>query len=188
MKAAENRMLDSKREMETLDELSDMRSRNARMERVDVDGLMEKLQTQRAERSQSDLTPQELQKLQAEEADEALIRKVFSKVNADGTSQTAPVKSAKLAASDAHSDSGSSEDDTSLPSAKPTVDSSRPPEDLITIKRRADDVPSVHALLSEQARSMLSAPSTKSKPTMAASKKSKPNSMFAGLKMKSKIK
>ncbi|KAI9474814.1 CWC16 protein, partial [Zychaea mexicana] len=42
MKALENRTLDSKREMEILDALDEIRLRNARSERVDVDDVLER--------------------------------------------------------------------------------------------------------------------------------------------------
>jgi hypothetical protein len=43
MKALENRTLDSKREMDILDALDEIRTRNARSERVDVDDVLDKL-------------------------------------------------------------------------------------------------------------------------------------------------
>ncbi|KAI9280298.1 CWC16 protein [Umbelopsis sp. AD052] len=46
MKALENRTEDSKREMDILDALDEIRTRNARSERVDVDDVMGKLSTE----------------------------------------------------------------------------------------------------------------------------------------------
>jgi hypothetical protein len=43
MKALENRTIDSKREMDILDALDEIRTRNARSERVDVDDVLDKL-------------------------------------------------------------------------------------------------------------------------------------------------
>ncbi|KAF7298002.1 Aha1-N domain-containing protein [Mycena chlorophos] len=80
MKVLENRTTDSKREMEILDALQDIRARNARIERTgnassSVDLLarigVEELQDEEA-----------LERKRAEEEDEKLVREVFSKVAA----------------------------------------------------------------------------------------------------------
>ncbi|KAG1613807.1 hypothetical protein G6F44_013312 [Rhizopus delemar] len=46
MKALENRTLDSKREMEILDALDEIRTRNARSERIDVDEVLNRFSTE----------------------------------------------------------------------------------------------------------------------------------------------
>jgi hypothetical protein len=76
MKALENRTVDSKREMDILDALQDIRARNARNERVgqSVD-LLERVRMEEIE------TEEDLEKRKAEEEDEALVRQVFSKVS-----------------------------------------------------------------------------------------------------------
>lgn len=76
MKALENRTVDSKREMDILDALQDIRARNARNERVgqSVD-LMERIGVEEIE------TEEDLQKQLEEEEDEKLVRQVFSKVS-----------------------------------------------------------------------------------------------------------
>ena len=76
MKALENRTVDSKREMDILDALQDIRARNARNERVgqSVD-LLERIRAEDIE------TEEDLEKKRAEEEDEALVRQVFSKVS-----------------------------------------------------------------------------------------------------------
>lgn len=75
MKALENRTVDSKREMDILDALQDIRARNARNERVgqSVD-LVERLGLEEVE------TEEEREKRLLEEEDEKLVREVFSKV------------------------------------------------------------------------------------------------------------
>jgi hypothetical protein len=75
MKALENRTIDSKREMDILDALQDIRARNARNERVgqSVD-MVARINTQEIE----DEETAEREKL--EEEDEKLVREVFSKV------------------------------------------------------------------------------------------------------------
>ncbi|KAJ3554585.1 hypothetical protein NM688_g3030 [Phlebia brevispora] len=75
MKALENRTVDSKREMDILDALQDIRARNARNERVgqSVD-LVARITEQEVE------TEEDLERKRAEEEDERLVRQVFSKV------------------------------------------------------------------------------------------------------------
>ncbi len=77
MKALENRTEDSKREMDILDALQDIRARNARNERVgnsSVD-LMEMEEIETAE---------DLERKKLEEEDEKLVRQVFSKIPDSG--------------------------------------------------------------------------------------------------------
>lgn len=76
MKALENRTVDSKREMDILDALQDIRARNARNERVgqDVD-LEARITPQEVE------TEEDMERKRAEEEDERIVRQVFSKVS-----------------------------------------------------------------------------------------------------------
>lgn len=76
MKALENRTVDSKREMDILDALQDIRARNARNERVGqaVD-LVARITPEEVE------TEEDLERKRAEEEDEKLVREVFSKVS-----------------------------------------------------------------------------------------------------------
>ena len=72
MKALENRTVDSKREMDILDALQDIRARNARNERVaqqSVD-LVARITREEIE------TEEDLEKKRAEEEDEKLVREV----------------------------------------------------------------------------------------------------------------
>jgi len=79
MKALENRTVDSKREMDILDALQDIRARNARNERVgqSVD-LLATISREEIE------TEQDLQKRLQDEEDEEIVRSVFSKVATPG--------------------------------------------------------------------------------------------------------
>ena len=76
MKALENRTVDSKREMDILDALQDIRARNARNERVgqSVD-LVARITADEVE------TEEDLERKRAEEEDERIVRQVFSKVS-----------------------------------------------------------------------------------------------------------
>lgn len=94
MKALENRTVDSKREMDILDALQDIRARNARNERVgqSVD-LLDRIGLEEVE------TEEDLRRKEEEEEDEKLVREVFSKVampagpsSSDGPSTTVTVK------------------------------------------------------------------------------------------------
>ncbi|KAF9269935.1 DUF572-domain-containing protein [Marasmius fiardii PR-910] len=79
MKALENRTIDSKREMDILDALQDIRARNARLERagntVDVVEVLGK--REREEEEDEEMKRKRLD----DEEDEKLVREVFSKVD-----------------------------------------------------------------------------------------------------------
>jgi len=77
MKALENRTTDSKREMDVLDALHDIRARNARNERFDQDELQGILDARLEV-----LDEEEQQKKLEEEEDEKMVREVFSKARA----------------------------------------------------------------------------------------------------------
>lgn len=130
MKALENRTQDSKREMDILDALQDIRARNARNERVahgESAELLDKLARDEVEDEE-----EKAKRLEVEE-DEKLVREVFSKVNAAGSS------TAQLPRQDSPSD-----EDTPAPA--PTF----------TVKRKADgEEPELHKLLSDNAKSLL---------------------------------
>ncbi|SPO24192.1 related to YJU2 - Essential nuclear protein, putative spliceosomal component [Ustilago trichophora] len=83
MKQLEARTLDSKREMEILDALQDIRTRNARLERVDTDAVLAKLHNKSIGPSApGGLTAKDVEEeeqAKAEEEDEALVQKYFGK-------------------------------------------------------------------------------------------------------------
>ena len=76
MKALENRTLDSKREMDILDALDEIRTRNARNERVDADSLLGKIIVENA------LSREEEKRMQEEE-DERVAKAIFQNVDGD---------------------------------------------------------------------------------------------------------
>ncbi|KAI9510372.1 DUF572-domain-containing protein [Russula earlei] len=79
MKALENRTIDSKREMDILDALHDIRARNARNERMgQSDDLVGRIGREEV------VSPEEEQRRREEEEDEKLVREVFSKVSVPG--------------------------------------------------------------------------------------------------------
>lgn len=87
MKALENRTVDSKREMDRLDALQDMRARNARNERLaqSVD-LLATLGKEEVE------TDEDMQRRQEEEEDEKTVQAVFSKVTLPGSATSLTIK------------------------------------------------------------------------------------------------
>lgn len=142
MKALENRTTDSKREMDILDALQDIRARNARNERVaqgkDTDDLIERLQ--RGEEEDDEAREKRL----ADEEDEALVREVFSKVNVPGPSSL--ILGASPVAGD---DSPNGEGSASSSSV------------TLTVKRKAEgEQPELRSLLSDSTKSLLSSKSS----------------------------
>ncbi|KAG6891143.1 protein CWC16 [Termitomyces sp. T32_za158] len=87
MKALENRTTDSKREMDILDALQDIRARNARNERVgnSVD-LLAQLGMEEVE------IAEDAERRRLEEEDEMLVQEIFSKIPAGGGGATVTVK------------------------------------------------------------------------------------------------
>ena len=75
MKALENRTVDSKREMDILDALHDIRARNARNERVGkADDLVTRIGREEV------VSPEDERRRREEDEDEKLVREVFSRV------------------------------------------------------------------------------------------------------------
>ncbi|KAJ7072658.1 CWC16 protein [Mycena amicta] len=84
MKVLENRTTDSKREMEILDALQDIRARNARIERTGNDSSVDLMARIGVEELENEET---LERRREEEEDEKLVRQVFSKIEAGPSSE-----------------------------------------------------------------------------------------------------
>ncbi|KAJ7647671.1 CWC16 protein [Roridomyces roridus] len=126
MKVLENRTTDSKREMDILDALQDIRARNARNERVGNTTSVDLLARIGIEELENE---EDLERKRMEEEDEQQVREVFSKV-------TMPTASSS--------------------STPPTDGEEVPAPTVVTIKRKADDMePSLHSLLPDSARSLI---------------------------------
>ncbi|KZT03425.1 DUF572-domain-containing protein [Laetiporus sulphureus 93-53] len=144
MKALENRTVDSKREMDILDALQDIRARNARNERVgqSVD-LIERTGMEEIE------TEEDKERKRLEEEDEKLIREVFAKVPVAGAGP-----------SSSRSPEGSAANGEASPPA------------VVTLKRKADGVESdVQSLLPEEARALISSKTKVFAPPLLKKKK-----------------
>ncbi|PWN20446.1 DUF572-domain-containing protein [Microstroma glucosiphilum] len=81
MQSLEARQAESKREMEVLDALQDIRTRNAKLDRVDTGDVLDRLERNRKRRAEElsavDLEAEERRR--AEEEDEELVKKYFSR-------------------------------------------------------------------------------------------------------------
>lgn len=89
MAALENQTTDAKVEMDILDKLQDIRTRNARTERADVDAVLDRISSRAPDDYLTQAAKAELEKFrQEEEEDEAEVRRVFGKVNAATTGST----------------------------------------------------------------------------------------------------
>jgi hypothetical protein len=87
MKVLENKTVDSKREMDILDALQDIRARNARNERAgQSDDLLSRLALQEVE------DEEDAERKRLEEEDEKLVEEVFSKVQASAGPSLITVK------------------------------------------------------------------------------------------------
>ncbi|KDN38094.1 DUF572-domain-containing protein [Tilletiaria anomala UBC 951] len=145
MKALEQRTLESKREMEIADMLQDIRTRNARNERLDIDTVTVSLEKGKGR----SLNPEAEEQRLAEEEDELLVRKYF-----------APVL---------QSDVSPSEDSVETPKDEKRSPSIRKP--VMAVKRAISEEPDPASLLSERARAQLVA----AKSALPAVKKRKAN-------------
>lgn len=127
MKALENRTVDSKREMDVLDALHDIRARNARNERVgQSEDIIARLGREEV------LSPEDEQRRREEEEDERLVREVFSKV-------------AMPVAGPSHKPGEGSDDETPAPTM------------VTVKRKADDVEPDLKSLLPESTRAMVNA-------------------------------
>lgn len=174
MKALERRTEESKREMEVMDALQDIRSRNARMDRVNVDDVLQ----HHLDKGKSKVSAEELERLQQEEEDEILVKKYFSRDLAEeGSSAKTMPEESSISALSSHSPDTPEDSASALPVAT-----------SISVKRAravGDDgteaEPDVTSLLSENARMHLLGTSTTKAPS---SKKKKATSAFGIVRKK----
>lgn len=75
MKALEKRQQESRREMEVMDALQDIRTRNARLERVDTADVLQRLE----QKGKAKLTAEEQEQQALEDEDERLVQRYFGR-------------------------------------------------------------------------------------------------------------
>jgi hypothetical protein len=80
MKRLENKTYDSKRELDIVEALDEIRTMNARMERVDTDAVFDRIVNEGSIITQPIEEDPLMEEGEEEEEDEAIIRKAFSKV------------------------------------------------------------------------------------------------------------
>jgi len=113
MKVLENRTIDSKREMDILDALQDIRAKNARIERVgQTIDLVARINKDEIE------SEEDAERKRLEEEDEQRVREVFARVTT-----------------------------TTLDNDSPST--------LVTVKRKAEEEPTLHSLLPDAARALI---------------------------------
>ncbi|KAK0547190.1 Pre-mRNA-splicing factor cwf16 [Tilletia horrida] len=167
MKALEARTLESKREMEVLDALQDIQTRNARNERTNTDALLADLAAGKGKERELDPEAEERKRQEAE--DEVLVRKYFSKAEdiptielpfEDGDAEDAMAERGMGNEEGAAAGSSKSNGHAQAPSYKPT-----------TVKRAVDEIePEVASLLSDRAKSLLAAEGSRKSSPISSSK------------------
>lgn len=191
MAALENKAIDSKREMDILDALSAIKSRNSRLEKTgkeDSTRILEHISS-RAEVGDTalerKLTEFEERQRREEEEDEDEVRRVFGRAYLDGVPDIelddgAPSESSSGSAPTTPRDG----DDLPVASGSGSGSASASASTSTAVKRKLDTVePSAASLLSAESRAIVG----KSFGSMAPPKKKKTNSALAnklGIKLK----
>jgi hypothetical protein len=205
MAALENKAVDSKREMDILDALQSIKSRNARLERAgkgDTDRILEHVSS-RTEVGDSTvevrLSEYEAQRKREEDEDEEEVRRVFGRAYLDGVPDielddgTASASSSSAGSEpntptdgqDGPVASGSGAGSSKAnPDAPPSMAAAVAAAKAAAVKRKLDTVePSAAMLLSDEQKSIVS----KGFSAMPPPKKKKGNSALAnklGIKLK----
>lgn len=209
MAALENKAVDSKREMDILDALQSIKSRNARLERAgkeDSERILEHVSS-RTEVGDSTvevrLSEYEAQRKREEEEDEEEVRRVFGRAYLDGVPDIELDHAGTDGPSSATSSSAGSEPNTPTdgdeaapaaggsgsngkanPDMPPTMAAAVAAAKAAAVKRKLDAVePSAAMLLTDEQKSIVS----KGFSTMPPPKKKKGNSALAnklGIKLK----
>ncbi|PWN46622.1 DUF572-domain-containing protein, partial [Violaceomyces palustris] len=165
MKKLEERTIDSRREMEILDKLQDIRTRNARMERIDSDLVLEAIEER--EKGKRAMNPEELERLRAEEEDERMVKRYFGR--AMDVQIPLEVEGGETSVVDPGSRDGGGGSE------------GKDPKRSTIVKRRSEQgeeekEPDVKSLLSERARNQLETVASGS--GSGTKKKRKPNNAF----------
>lgn len=179
MKTLETRTTDSKREMDILDALQDIRARNARHERAATGSAANEALDARIE---LDVEEEDEQKKKEEEEDEAVVRQYFSKIASTSSGPSAsPMAPSSVTPSDSE---GTTIAPDSTPDTTPAL-STASDSTTITVKRKADFLePDMQSMITQAAKASMpkaaAAPPSKKKKADMANK--------LGIKVKPKLK
>ncbi|KAE8230461.1 hypothetical protein CF326_g4539 [Tilletia indica] len=179
MKALEARTRESKREMEVLDALQDIQTRNARNERADTNAILDQIASGKGK--ERALDPEEYERKRQEEEDEVLVRKFFSRAEdvpvgdedeADDLGDGAGAITSRIGAGPS---TGSDNGGDAAPGGEeliggPSADKGKRMGGL-SVKRAISEIePEVTSLLSEKARALLSSSSSSAKANSTSAK------------------
>lgn len=157
MAELESKTVDSKREMDILDKLQEIRNKNARFERADKEHVLDSVSSRPAVQGvdeEYETREAEARRKLEQEEDEAEIRRVFSKIPSEGHGSILP----SIELDEALEDDDGEDADTTItaPSEMTASTSSMPPPPVpkaAVIKRKLDEVePDALSLLSEDAK------------------------------------
>lgn len=186
MQTLETRTTDSKREMDIMDALQDLRARNARHERAKVGDGAEQALDVRIEVTEEE-EDEERRREQAE--DDAIVAQYFSKVaSASGSgpsSSTPPVSLPPPSTASPGADDSEGTPSTPATSAPSDATAAAP---TITVKRKADFIePDVESMIAQAAKAaMPKAATTIAAPASKKMKADRANKL--GIKVKPKLK
>lgn len=182
MAALEVKTVDAKREMEILDALQELKSRNARIERAgkeDTGKFIERVSANvdttgaLADARASMLDEKQRREL---EEDEEEIRRIFGRAHVDGVPDI-----------EVDQDGVSSEDGSEAVTPRSDVPASPRPSTSASVKRKLDDVePSAAALLSEASKAILQKSAAPAVPVKKAKKSNSALASKLGIKLKGK--
>lgn len=210
MKSLETRTVDSKREMDILDKLQEIRGRNARLERADTDKVLERISTRRnPDEMDEEERLAEIERLQAEQEDEELVRKYFARGIVPNIELEGEEAEGAVGDVDGLGEGGTSGDGQGSASASPAPpvladgnaeagpsgsnsasegapSSKAPAAPGPSVKRKLVEVePDAHSLLSDEAKKIASSVSFKP-PPLPKKKQKQAGSSLLGIKLKSK--
>lgn len=193
MAALENQTTDAKVEMDVLDALQDIRTRNARTERADVNAVLDRVNSKPDEEYLSAEARAELEQKRREEAeDEAEVRRVFGKIH-NGGRPANPGFSNGLTSIELDEDVDPSEAMPDAPSAGPEASGSgsqspAPSSNSAagpSVKRRLEKTePDALSLLSEQQRKLNQSAGSMPPPPLSKKKRNEAMANKLGIKRK----
>lgn len=186
MAQLENQTTDAKVEMDILDKLQDIRTRNARTERADVDAVLDRVNA--VDYLDAEARAELEKKQQEDEEDEAEVRRVFGKIQG-GSAPAHPGPSNNVSSielneeldpADAMPDQPSNGDNSPAPSA-----SSSNTNGSTSVKRRLEDVePDATSFLTAEQKKFSSSGGNMPPPPLSKKKRNEAMASKLGIKRK----